>query len=251
MVRRWERAVVANDIHVPFQDARAVGLFFQFCAWFKPDVVILAGDILDMWEVSHFDKDPRVGQSLSQEFIAGREFLRNLRAICPTARIVYIFGNHEYRFQRFLMGKTPELVGLEGMTVAEQLHTAEFGVEVVNSGLKESHWQYGGLFIGHYDKASKHSAYTAKALVDDKLVSIMQAHTHRGGSNFRTTLDRKVIGGWENFCLCQLNPTYATNPNWQHGFSIIYRKPRKERFQVYPILIVDYQFHWGNKEFKG
>lgn len=251
MSRSWERTVVAGDVHVPFEDARAVRLFLEFCRYFKPDVVVLNGDILDMWEVSFFDKDPRVGKSLKEEIDEGRIFLKAVRDANPTARIIYIEGNHEFRLQRFVITKAPELVELEGITLAEQLHCKEFGVEMISSGLKESDWQYGSLYIGHYDRVSKHAGYTAKALVDDKLVNIMQNHTHRGGSHFKTTRDGRIIGGWENFSLCQQNPTYMRNPNWQQGWSVIYRKKSNGRFQVYPLLVVGYEFFWGNKHFQG
>jgi hypothetical protein len=40
------------------------------------------------------------------------------------------------------------------------------------------------------------------------------------------------IVAYENFCLCDRSPSYVDRPNWQHGFSIVYRDPRSDYFLV-------------------
>ena len=67
-----EKFVFLTDIHwgyerdgsrhkVPLHDERAVSIAMQFIADFKPDHVILGGDILDCGSVSHHRRG-RVGQ---------------------------------------------------------------------------------------------------------------------------------------------------------------------------------------------
>jgi len=72
--------------------------------------------------------------------------------------------------------------------------------------------------------------------VDEKGVSLIQAHTHRLGSHFKTWIDREMVG-YEGGCLCKLTPEYKLNPNWQQGFCLATIFP-DGIFQVQQIPIV-------------
>lgn len=245
----WEKSIVINDIHIPFHDPKVIKLLFRFIKWFKPKKVFINGDLLDCWAISKFDKNPKDGTSLNDEIRIGRKFLQDLRALDKDMDIIWIYGNHEYRFQQYLISQAPELIGLNGLSLAEQMNVKDYGVKVVFSGLKESFIPYGRLYIGHYNKVAKHGGYTVKSLIDDKGVSVIQGHTHRFGSHLRTLLDGTVLGGWENACLCSLRPNYVLNPNWQHGFSVVWKK-KNGRFMVEQVPIIHYKFFYGGVEWK-
>ena len=245
----YEKSIVINDIHIPFQDDKAVDLVMRFIAWFKPDRVFINGDLLDCQTVGRFINDPFDEVSMLEEIEQGREFLAQLRSILKKrAKIHYIFGNHEFRFQNYIINNARSLRGLEGLTLEEQLHCDEYDVEVVFSGLKESYMQYGGLYVGHYNKVSQHGGYTVKSLIDRHGVSVIQGHTHRFGTTYRTLLDGTILGGFENGCLCDLNPSYTMKPNWLHGFSIVWKKKNDNRFMVEPIPIINHKFFYGGIE---
>jgi hypothetical protein len=196
--------------------------------------------LLDCWEISRFVKNPELHTraNLQYEIARAKGFLKELRWKFPKARIVYIFGNHEWRWSVFIANNARELYGLKGMTLEEQLECQELKIEVVNSGNKESSWLWGKLLIGHFDKVNKHSGYTPKTLLEDKSISLIQAHTHRGGSSFRRLYDRDIVA-YENFCLCDRQPTYADRPNWQLGFSIVYKDTESDFFYVEPHPIIE------------
>jgi len=238
-VRQYERALVIGDLHIPFEDQRAVELAIGVADAFRPDIVFLNGDILDCWLISRFTKNPALERenNLHAEFARGRALFSNLRKRFPLAQIKWIFGNHEYRWARYIADNARELHGLKGMTLAEQLDCAAHGVEVIDSGNKENSYLWGKLLIGHFDRISKHSAYTAKLLLDDKSISLIQNHTHRGGSSFRRLYDRDIVG-YENFCLCDRSPNYVDRPNWNLGFSLVYKDRDSDFFSVdqHPIL---------------
>jgi len=123
------------------------------------------------------------------------------------------------------------------MSLAEQVDADKLEIEVINSGNRENCVSFGRLLIGHFDRVNKHSSYTGKNLMDDKGISLIQAHTHRGGCSYRRAWDRD-LAAWENFCLCDRNPQYVDHPNWQLGFSIVYRSTTSDFFHVqqYPII---------------
>lgn len=248
-MKRIERAIVAGDLHIPFIEIKAVELFFNFTEKFKPHKIFLNGDIVDCWDVSTFAKPLSIEERMEDEIKQGRDFLHRLRKQNPDADIVYIFGNHEFRFERYISKFARELKGLRGLTLEEQLDLPELNIRVVNSHQRENYYRYGHLLVAHFNRALKHSAYTAKNLLDEKGMSLIQNHTHRGGCSFkRDYMDTKVAV--ENFCLCDLNPPYMSIPNWQLGFSTIHTDTKTGFFKITEIPIIDYQILYGDKLFK-
>lgn len=244
-----EKCVVANDFHIPYEDKKVVRLWFEFLTDFQPDTVVINGDLIDCWELSKFDKDPRRGIKFKEEIEKGEAFFAKLREILPKAHLVYVYGNHEFRLQRYIIKNAAALIYFNEISIEDFMHLKEYDVEVVNSGLKESYYKYGDLYISHFNKVSKHAGYTAKALVDDKGVNVMQAHTHRFGLSVRRHLDNKYLGGWENGCMCDLSPNYVLSPNWCHGWSVVYRHKEGEWFRVEQCLVIKYKFFYGGKEY--
>lgn len=122
----------------------------------------------------------------------------------------------------------------------------------VNESLVENFVQVGKLYIGHWNRVSKHSSYTVKNIMTDRGVNIVQGHTHRMGFYTIRYMDRTIYG-WENGCLCNINPTYLVSPNWQSGFSIIEPYNRGRNFNFYQLKIngtaKTYHFNYGGKTF--
>lgn len=236
---RFLSNLVFNDQHRPFQDDRAVDLMLEVGKALNPDIITINGDNGDCWAISRFTKreDLRLVANLKAEIDDQRAWLKMLRGEFPDAEIKYIFGNHEYRWDCYIQENARELSGLKGLTLAEQLELAESDIKLIYSGNRESSELWGKLLIGHFDRVSKHSSFTAKLLVEDKSISLIQAHTHRGGAFYKRMYDRDVVG-YENFCLCDLNPCYTDHPNWQLGFSIVYKQVDDDFFylQQHPII---------------
>lgn len=240
---------MAGDFHFPFECLIAVRLFLAFVAYFKPHIIFLNGDVADCWEISRFTKPENINIRLVEEFAKVRVFLYKLREVAPKARIIFIYGNHEYRFEKFIADNSKALQGLRGMTLAEQLCCDGANIEIVNSHLKENYFQYGKLLIGHFNKVNKHSAYTAKNLLEEKGISLIQNHTHRGGSSFKRDFG-SFKSAYENFCMCNINPTYLSLPNWQQGFSVIHKDQASDHFLVTQLPIVKNKILYGNQFFK-
>ena len=277
----WETAVTISDIHIPYEDEQALAAACSFLKELQPNVVFVNGDVNDFQDISRFagspldfisDKDAAnfknlivEGQNGSSKFLKPRlqrefekifAFFKLLRELCPNARIVWIFGNHEYRLQRYVEENASALAGVrkpggkeEILSLMDITRVRELGVEVVYSGLIESYTTYGGLLVGHFYRVNAKSAYTARNLLQKKHQSLVQPHVHRVGAHYKTRLDGKVLVAVEQGCLCQLNPHYMQNPNWQHGFVVIHKKKNSDRFYLQPIHIVDGAFLFGGKRF--
>lgn len=285
----YETAVTLNDAHCPFQDERAIKPILEFIADIQPDKVFINGDMVDFAGVSRFSKNPLrilskaevrdivahakkdptgrgpdvvLQAAMQRELNETFDLLRRIREAAPKADIEYIFGNHEYRLYRFLMDRAPELYGLtkagadqkgrEVLSLEYLLRFEELGIKRCFSGLKESYTMWGSnLIIGHFDLVRKHSGWTAKSLLENKGISLIQGHTHRMGSFFKTKFGGVVLGAYENGCLCSLRPSYITDPDWQHGFCVIQKKKDDDRFLIQSIPVINHKFIFGNKEYSG
>ena len=244
---RLERLAIIGDTHIPFQDEQALELTFDIIDTFAPTNIIHLGDLCDMHELSVFAKHFNENL-LAKEIRLSRLFLTTLNKRYPGTTIRWIFGNHEFRFDRFIAAEAKELMGLRGMSLVEQIEPELHDVAVSYSGLKESYFEYKpNLLVGHWNKVLAHSAYTAKNLLRD--VSLVQGHTHRLGAHFKNGHSVQ-LAAWENGCLCRLDPQYVLDPNWQQGFSLVVYDNKYELFSVRQVAIQQSgKLYWA--EFNG
>ena len=251
----YELVVVANDFQIPFHDEKALLLFKLFLRRERPDWLILNGDFQDFWEISSYDLTPRSGQEFKREIETGQKILRSLRHSLPRARITWIEGNHEFRMRKYLIQNARELYGLPGVSVPDIFDLKRLKIEYaacheLATKFTDNFIRVGDLYVGHWDRVSKHGAYAAKVLVEEKGVSLLQGHTHRFGAHARTTVDGRVLLGIENSSMCSRRQSYVSRPNWQLGFSVVYFQPGSDRFHWFPIMIGrDYRFVWRNREY--
>ena len=106
--------IIGSDIHIPFQDDKAVDAFIKKCSESGgasgKQVIILNGDVIDMFMLSRFTKGE--GRNPMQEIEICREFLSRVRKAAPKADIYYVIGNHEQRLEKYVLTKAPELASL-------------------------------------------------------------------------------------------------------------------------------------------
>ena len=102
--------VIGSDIHIPFQDDKAVACFVRYCKEKQPETIVLNGDVLDMFMLSKFTKGE--GRNPLEEITMCRGLLEMIRKACPTSEIYYVIGNHENRLEKYVLSKAPELASL-------------------------------------------------------------------------------------------------------------------------------------------
>lgn len=85
--------VIASDIHIPFQDKAAVKAFLGYVKEKQPEIIVLNGDVLDMFMLSRFTKGE--GRNPLEEIKMCQALLGTLRNTCPNSEIFYVIGNHE------------------------------------------------------------------------------------------------------------------------------------------------------------
>ncbi len=248
--KKFELAVSLSDLHIPVHDPIAVQLALEFIEDKQPQVVFINGDLLELYDVSRWpDIDPN-SIDLRTELDMGKSFLNDLRKTAPKARIVYVYGNHEHRLLIYMLKFGPKLLGLSGMTLEDQLDLKSFKIEKVYSNSIENCVQYGELLVGHWMKALKNPGATALALMQKFGMSVLQAHGHKVATVTKRTY-QGYIGGYEQGCLCTLNPHWEFQPNWMQGFAVIHRSTEGHYFHVEPIKMINHKFFYGGEKWEA
>ena len=95
------------------------------------DRLIINGDLLDFYNVNLHDKEkhPEIQASLEDEFESGNIFFEELFKKFPNTEIVYIFGNHEDRLDRWIVQKAKAFWNI--VTIEKQLNLANKDMVII------------------------------------------------------------------------------------------------------------------------
>lgn len=202
---------VASDFHVPYHDKKAVATFINYCREVQPDMIVINGDLVDMYMLSRFAKGE--GRNPMSEIEEAREILANLRQDTK-ADIYYVIGNHEQRLEKTILAKAPELASLIedvfSIFKLDEIGVKGVGTITVNDNFVFKH----GTLLG-----SK-SGLSAIKEMENAYLSGATGHTHRLAKYIARKAGRKFV--WlETGCLCSMEPEYMLNPNWQQGFAMV------------------------------
>lgn len=202
---------VASDFHVPYHDKKAVSSFINYCREVQPDMIIINGDLVDMYMLSRFAKGE--GRNPMSEIEEAREILATLRQDTK-ADIYYVIGNHEQRLEKTILTKAPELASLIedvfSIFKLDDIGVKGAGTVTINDNFVFKH----GTLLG-----SK-SGLSAIKEMENAYLSGATGHTHRLAKYIARKAGRKFV--WlETGCLCSMEPEYMLNPNWQQGFAMV------------------------------
>lgn len=240
-----KKAIVINDLHIPYHDEKAVDLVFDCIVDTQPDYLILNGDILDFYGCSKFQKKPDKLLMLQDEIDIFYKLFKDLRPYIPNTEVRYVLGNHEERLTK-VMAESGGLFKLKALESSAVLKLDKLNISCYNLT-----FTLNGLIFKHGDVVRKDSGSSAKAeLLAHNNQSGISGHTHRLGMYYHTYAGCPKFW-YENGCLCSLNPDYLKDPNkadWQQGFAIIDMYDGLN--QVNQILIQDYKFIYNEKLYK-
>jgi predicted phosphodiesterase len=214
-----KRVLMLSDIHLPYQDDDALFSALEYGISNQADCIWLNGDILDFYQLSRFEIDPRK-RSFKYELDVCREFLRGLRKMFPKALILYKMGNHENRYMKYLMSQAPKLLDCEEFELGVLLGFHELSIiEIKDKQLAHA----ADLKVLHYHELPLKSGGVnpARAVFLKTGASTIGGHYHRKSEHVERTLESKLIKIYSTGCLCDLHPAYMPFNNWSHGFAFI------------------------------
>lgn len=230
--------LILSDIHFPYQDNQALELAINYGIEQGVNAVYLNGDILDFFQLSRFTKDRRL-RDLAGELQIGRDFLKLMQETfnCP---IYYKIGNHEKRYEDYLMIKAPELLGIDDFKLEQLLRFREFGVTLV----KDKQMALAGklpILHGHeWHGGFAPPVNPARGLFMKAKESALVGHHHRTSEHTEKSLSGQVTTTWSTGCLCGLQPDYQPYNNYNHGFAHV-KVDKDGNYELKNIRIIDYK----------
>lgn len=221
-----------GDVHIPFEDQRALNILYQITEDLKPEELYASGDILDFWEIS--SHRPPKEQNLKPEEIGlqnqvdgAAEHASIMMNAAEPDYAEWRDGNHEDRFDRTLldMQRDPKLRHLLHLTRVQEALDLHYILGLEDQGWEVRRYEddptilHDKLALIHGNKTTK---WFTRSLLNKFGKSVLTFHAHR----FQNYTKRDLKGQEAGFgvgCLCTLNPHYQQMPDWHQGFAVVER----------------------------
>ena len=211
-----------SDLQVPFHDPKAIDICFEYLTKQGIDTLFINGDLVDFYQLSDFQKDPRV-RKFDEEYESILEMLGYIRKSFPDLIIYFnLDANHEFRYERYMRTKAPELLGLKLFEIEDILKLNDFGIKPLKH---LDHVKFGHLPIIHGDTTFRRGSGVspAKTLFDRVKQSAIASHVHRT-SEFTTKnqFDNEIFTCWTTGHLMHPNVEYCKHVDqYNQGFALL------------------------------
>jgi len=239
--------VVLGDRQIPFHDTRAIRLARRVIEDFQPDYVVDLGDALDLPDLStKYAPKPEHKMQFKSALRIYREQTEKEIEACPTAKRIWIAGNHEQRLEKYVSVKAealwellnddgpltlPKLVGIEDKVTYVQPYGEAWAYR----------WQGAEFLFKHGDR---HNKFASSSELSDLHTNGISGHLHRIQMMMQQTYS-SLHGWWSNGCLCNIEgqncpPGYMSGTgmrNWQQGLTTIIFSNERPLFSVSPWVI--------------
>jgi predicted phosphodiesterase len=231
--KEWVRVCIP-DTHGAKIDRKAAGAMLDDLKRLNPAEVVLLGDHVDCggFLAQHHVMGyvAETGYSYAEDCDSANQFLNELQAATPRAKIWYIEGNHERRVETWCVTQT-----LRHERDAEMLRKCfapEFRLKLKERGISyirqgqfyqglsvPGTLKLGSCFFTHGISTAKHAAAVHVARFAGNIV---YGHTHRADYTPTRLVNVGLVAAWSPGCLCELQPLWQhTKPtDWNHGYAI-------------------------------
>lgn len=241
-----------TDPHIPFHSAKALSVALSVLHDSNISSLILGGDVLDMyWANAHGPKHPEIAKGFLHEIEEGNNFLDLIDKTWPDIPKHYVEGNHETRFERFLIKNCRELFGITEVKFLLDMH-------------KRPKWTYHGygprqlMQVGKSDLYAKHApaGSSGGAIMNKSACNLIFGHIHRIIDEHRVTADGRrlhvVSPGWlGDIKYDQVFGYVAGHHGWQQGFARIWIDTDTNEFWIDVHQIKDGRCVVDGKLYKG
>lgn len=241
-----------TDPHLPYQDNKAVGCALSVLRDSNLSELYLGGDIFDMyWAHDHGPKHPGAMSGFIHEKDEANKFLDLIDSLWPAIPKKFIEGNHEYRFERYLLKNCPALFGITQMDLL-------IGMD------KRFNWKFYPYITGQLIQVMKTNLYLKHAPKGSSGVTILKnsacnlgfGHVHRIIDEHTVSADGRRIHVWSPGWLGdnRFDKVFGYVPGhhtWQQGFARIWIDDTTWEYWVDLIQIKDGKCIVDGKIYRG
>lgn len=254
-----------GDLQIPYEDERAVALWFKAMKWWKPDAIDMVGDIDDQLEYSRFsdgttdeffnrlkkEEDPSPINFIKKNADGARAFYEKARKQHPNADIHVSLGNHDIRIFDYIDKKAPAynaqitpnlLWGLDDYGITYKMYH------------EKPHLRFARTHV-HHGVTTSTTGPTVGKDIESYGISLVRGHSHKALVAFKTyPMTGVTLHGLECGHMCNINAyglQYTINPEWQQGFGIAHITEGEHIKLDFIPITPDYTCVIDGKVFKG
>lgn len=228
--------LIIPDTHRPFHDKKAWKLLIKAAKELQPKITIILGDFGDFYSISSHQKNPKHRNLLLVDEVADVENgLDELDNVLGDTQKHFIQGNHEWRFDRYITDRAPDLYGLTN--TAELLNLRRRGWSYTPY---HSHKKIGAVYYTHdTGKAGANAHRSAERAFSDNAII---GHTHRMALEVSGNAKGKphICGhfGWlGDINAAEYMHLINARRDWTNGFGTAHmKKDGTTFFQMHPIV---------------
>lgn len=236
------KALIIPDTHRPYHNRRAYQLMLKVAEDLDPDEITILGDYGDVFFLNgHGSKDPTTPNLFKNEIEDVNAGMDELDLLFPKARKVYLQGNHEYRFERYVESKCPELFGITEFRNLINIDRRKQW-RFIPYGPNQQHSILGSYLRARHEPLGP----SAKATSTKALCSLVYGHIHRIEESHIVGLDGKnhvsfSVGWLGDKRMDKIFGYVKGHHQWQLGFGIVYVNPKTRFFYHQKVHILEFK----------
>jgi predicted phosphodiesterase len=231
IISGFKKVGILSDVHLPYHNLTALTTAITYLKKEKVDALLLNGDTLDCHQLSRFIRDPKK-RDFKYELDTLKAFMNVIDKELK-CKVFFKIGNHEARYQHFLMQKAGELSGIEEFEFENIIKARANGIEMIASNRYMKLNDLNGLHGHEYIGGISAPVNVARGLYMRGKVSAFQGHNHSTSEHSETDMNGKITTTWSIGCLSELHPAYMPLNKWNWGCAMVELDDNGK----------DYQFH--------
>ena len=187
--------MLSSDQQFPYQDDKAIELWFKVMKWFKPDVVDYLGDTDDQACYSKYtegrsaeflnlhktDSADLIVPTMRHEAKGARDFYTKTREMLPDAQLFSALGNHDIRIFDYIDKKLPDYATQVTPEALWSLDSLGYEYIYYNELPKR---RFGDIHVHHGLSIADTGA--VRKDMNDLQISLIRGHSHRMASHYQT-----------------------------------------------------------------
>jgi predicted phosphodiesterase len=220
----WEPFVIKQrnilmlfDIHIPYHALTPLKIALEYGYKHGVDCIFLGGDVVDHYALSFWEKDPRK-RFLKEELETTLNVLGVIRDAFPGAKIIWLKGNHEERYDRIMRVQAPIFLGIKNFDFSNVYELDRLDIELVEN---KRIVKIGDLNCVHgheFGRSISSPVNPARGLfLRGKEISTA-GHWHQTSHHSEKSMTGYITSCWSSGCLCDLRPDWLPINKWNHGF---------------------------------
>jgi len=192
------KTIILADIHYGHHSEKNLSAALNFIYHYKPDRIILLGDIANFDSVSFYLKNSRreaEGKRLKKDMQDLDEAIKRIDNVIPkTCQKIFLYGNHEHRVNLYL-DMHPELEGLLDLDpILKNYETYEYMKPYI---LDNTIYVHGKRF----------NKYIWNSMLDAYGIDVVFGHVHSAGMMRKTFYDHSIVA-YSVGSLCKMDLPY-------------------------------------------